>query len=457
MPTSNKNDAQSFSKLALIASAAATAAYVITQTRLLQRLAEPAPSTRVVSPPQPVTSRTDDATDHNEPVGHYTAGVSQTELPEARIADHPNDSSRSNGAAALAPPPASPSGRVRFRAARPARERLHYGLPVRHSRPRPVTVAEVPVREPAPVAVMETPVSSPPAFDGEEFNAEYLALVEAIACDGRDDEDEAEAEVEIERQLVAAASTHPTTAVAEMSWLPAPRLAYVLAALAYVGIAAAVGSDPVTLAADGVHALTTVSSTADLLLLGWVLCGAVVLIPLGVIVARLALLVTRGRLHLPAIISQDTAESAGWSLRLLAAAAFVAGAILYSPDALRWALNTDYPIAAVSSSSMAPTLDKGELVLIDGVTDIDELNIGDIIAFTHEQGIAVRRVVGFSSAGVLAQADAAPNDDLVIPFEDIAGRVLTLAGEQVKLPLLGNIAHLGTRTVEPGVSSSGQP
>jgi hypothetical protein len=313
-----------------------------------------------------------------------------------------------------------------------------------------VTIAEEPVREPAAVAVMEPPASSPPAFDGEEFNAEYLALVEAIACDGRDEEDEAEAEVEIEDNLVTAATAQPLTAVAEMLWLPAPRLRYVLAALAYVGIAAAVGSDPVTLAADGVRALTTVNSTADLILVGWLLCGAVVLIPLGVIVARLASLVTRGRLHLPAIISQDTTESAGWSLRLLAAAAFVAGAILYSPDALSWALNTDYPIAAVSSSSMAPTLEKGELVLIDGVTDVDELNLGDIIAFTHEEGIAVRRVVGFTSGGVLAQADAAPDDNLVIPFDDIAGRVLTLAGEQVKLPLLGNIAHLGEPTVEPG-------
>jgi hypothetical protein len=65
--------------------------------------------------------------------------------------------------------------------------------------------------------------------------------------------------------------------------------------------------------------------------------------------------------------------------------------------------------------------------------------------------------VGFIDGGVLAQADSAPGDALIIPFDDIAGRVLTLAGEQVKLPLLGNIAHLGTRTVEPGGLSSGQP
>jgi len=454
MPTSNKNDAQSFGKLALIASAAATAAFVISQTRFLQRLAEPAPSTHVSPPPKPPAPEIE-AIDESEPNVDSSSPVSADETHE------PEEHEDHNGAAHLSSPASSGAARIRFRAARPARERLHYGLPVRHSRPRPVTLPAEPIREPAAaVAVMEPPpVSSPPAFDGEEFNAEYLALVEAIACDGlRDeDEDEAEAEIEFADNLVTTAASLPVVAAAEMPWLPAPRLQYILVALAYVGIAAAVGSDPVTLAADGVRALTTVNSTADLILLGWLLCGAIVLIPLGAIVARLVSLVTRGKLHLPGAISQDGIDTAGWTVRLLALSTFVAGAALYSPHALSWALNTDYPVAAVASSSMAPTLDKGELVLIDGVADIDELNIGDIIAFTHEQGIAVRRVVGFTSGGVLAQADAAPDDALVIPFDDIAGRVLTLAGEQVKLPLLGNIAHLGTRTVEPGSSASGQP
>ncbi len=51
MRTSNKNDAKGFNKLALLASAAATAAFVISQTRLMQRLAEPAAPATPVTPP----------------------------------------------------------------------------------------------------------------------------------------------------------------------------------------------------------------------------------------------------------------------------------------------------------------------------------------------------------------------------------------------------------------------
>lgn len=444
MPTSNKNDAQSFGKIALLASAAATAAYVITQTRLLQRLAEPAPSTRVMSPP-PAPQQTEDTHD-TKPIVDSNAGVSPIEASEAEQAE---DSPADDDPEDLGPPPSPPAGRVRFRAARPARERLHYGLPVRHSRARPAAVMPESVSEPAAIAVMTPPASSPPAFDGEEFDADYLALVEAIARDGREFDDEVEDAVE-EAPPTPIARTSAAVAVEEMTWLPAPRLQYIVIALAYVAISAVVGSDPVTLAIDGVRALATINSIDDLVLLGWILCGAIVVIPLGAIAARLTAVVARGKLHRPGVVSGETIDSAGWVVRLLAISTFIAGAVLYSPDALSWALNTDYPVAAVSSSSMSPSLDKGELVLIDGVSDIDQLHLGDIIAFTHEEGIAVRRVAGFTAGGVLAQADADPSADLVVPFENIAGRVLTLAGEQVKLPLLGNISHLGEPTVEPG-------
>jgi hypothetical protein len=106
---------------------------------------------------------------------------------------------------------------------------------------------------------------------------------------------------------------------------------------------------------------------------------------------------------------------------------------------------------------MSPSLQEGELVLIDGVDSMDDLRLGDIIAFSHDGGIAVRRITGFGDGEVMARADAGPDEDFVIPFSRVAGRVLTLAGAQVKLPLLGNISLLGERTVDPETTFSGLP
>jgi signal peptidase I len=455
MPSSNENDAKSISKLALLASAAATAAFVISQTRVMQRLTEPAPTT----PPEPDEPPAE-APQDTEPVAALPSGGSQAEAPgEEKKPDDHND----RGAP---PPPPSGGGRLRFRTTRPARERLHYGLPVTRRRRRTTTssVARKPAAEPRideqrstePTAVAllaqpavtlpAPPAVAAPSYDAEEFDAEYLALVEAIARDGLTDD-----EADVEEATQPEPAPRPSSAIEDMWWLPAPKLQYIFAALIYVGIAAAVGSDPVVLTGQGIHALTTVNSTADLILVGWILCGIIVLIPLGAIATRLVMVLTRGRLFLPGLVSADSIDSAGWGIRFVAISAFVAGVILYTPNALGWALNTDHPVASVASSSMSPTLHEGELVLIDGVASIDDLRVGDIVAFQHEHGIAIRRVSGFSDGAVLARADAGPDEDFVIPFENITGRVLTVAGEQVKLPLLGNISLLGEPTVDPNV------
>lgn len=457
MPTSNENDAKGFNKLALLASAAATAAFVISQTRLMQRLAEPPATTTLTPPdrdePEAVAVATPEAVEQDEPHAEALAAAPET--------DHTDDDHS-------LPPPASPSsgGRVRFRSNRSARERLHYGLPVNNNRrsrqvaPPAVTPGAATETEPTPATLSiqtMTPVAllEPPApavetapDNEEEFDAEYLAICEAIARDGRLDDAELEEDLE---PAVAAKTQDP---VEDMWWLPAPRLQYIFLALAYVAIAVAVGSDPVTLTAAGVRALTTVDSTADLVLLGWILCGVIVVLPLGNLAARLVSLAAHGKVHLPGVISHQAAESAGWGVRLLAISAFVAGAVLYTPQALSWALGTDYPIAAVSSSTMAPALHEGELVLIEGVDSIDELHSGDIVAFRHDGGLSVRRVVEVRDDNIVAKADASPDEDIVVPFGEVAGRVLTLAGTQVKLPLLGNVSLLGERTVDPAAAAS---
>jgi hypothetical protein len=493
MRTSNKNDATSISKLALFASAAATAAFVVSQTKLMQRLTELAPAAPPAPQPESEDVRDEDGTDQDlfpEP-GFGVSLAEDAEADDFSAADHvdeiaheskstidDHDSEKgSNGNGADHGNDATPghggAGRVRFRASRSARERLHYGLPVRHNRRRTETgavlatppaaaaVIEAPLAEPAPVTLIPRPEPPTPTIETEDFDAEYLALVEAIARDGRLDEDyedevfEPEPEAQVQPQAEAVAAALPArTAIEDLWWLPIPRLQYIILALAYVAISVAAGSDPATLAADGFHALRAVNDLADLIVVGWLLCGVILIIPLGTMAVRLISLATMGKLHRPGFVSEGTVESAGWSLRLFATAAFIAGAFLYSPHALSWALNTDHPVAAVSSSTMEPALHEGELVIIDGVGSVEDLNIGDIVVYTHEDGITVRRVTGFSQDGIVITADGIPDQDSVIQFDSIAGRVLRVAGTQVKLPLLGNISLLGERTVDPVPSSS---
>jgi signal peptidase I len=508
MRTSNKNDAKGLNKLALLASAAATAAFVISQTRLMQRLTETSDAIAILTPPdldEPQTDRAPtahdvDAVEESPPATNESPlieasvvtdgdqAIDELQIDEAQVTDHVDskeDVSLDEPEAELtvetdaddndaddedAPPPStqSGSGRLRFQPPRSARERLHYGLPVRGKRRsrhksatakhklsievQPVTPALILAAQ-APVALLAPPAApKTPAIEETEFDAEYVAICASIARDGwaeeaEPDETETENEAEVALQPVAAARTRD--AFEDMWWLPAPRLRYILLALAYVAVSAAVGSDPVTLTGAGAHALTTVNSAADFVLLGWILCGIFLILPMGSIAARLLSFATRGKLHAPAFFSRSAIESAGWGMRLLATSAFLAGAVLYTPQALSWALDTEHPVAAVSSSTMEPSLHEGELVLIEGIDNIDDLHTGDIIAFSYRDGIAIRRVANMQNGKIVARADTSPDEDVVVPFNDVTGRVLTVAGTQVKLPLLGNISLLGEKTVEP--------
>jgi len=444
MRTSNENEARSFSKLALLASAAATAALVIGQRRLMQSRAEAVLTPPRLSPPNAAVAQTGDVR-QDEPASEVGSGVSQAEDPATGVVtDHVDEDST--------PPPPAAAGRVRFRTSRPARDRLQYGLPVHHRRLGRNAPSTQQLAAQASTAPLTPLTPSIPVFDGDDFDPEYLAIVAAIASDVSFDDDD-----DGEDALVAAPPHKTPDTIADMWWLPAPRLQYIFAALVFVAVAAAIGSDPATLAAEGFRALTTVNTTADLILLGWVLCGLIVVVPLGAIAVRLGSLATGGRLRLPRLIAHDTADSAGWGLRLLATSAFIAGAVLYTPHALSWALDTDYPVAAMASSSMSPALHEGELVFIQGVGSPAELNVGDIIAFRIDGGIAVRRVAGFVNDAIITSADSRPDEELLVALEDIAGKTLRLAGSEFKLPFLGNIALLGERTVEPHSSLTGLP
>lgn len=126
----------------------------------------------------------------------------------------------------------------------------------------------------------------------------------------------------------------------------------------------------------------------------------------------------------------------GWLLYL----AFVVGAIATIPSALGWALNSPNPIAAVSGSSMWPTLSKGDLVFLQGVDDVEDLHEGDIIAFRQENGFAIHRIISIDGPTITTRGDGNFVDDAPITIDEVIGKVPTVYGRLARIPLLGHLS-----------------
>jgi len=147
--------------------------------------------------------------------------------------------------------------------------------------------------------------------------------------------------------------------------------------------------------------------------------------------------------------------------------AFIAGAVYYVPQILSWVLDTPHPMASVSSQSMWPTLRKGDLIFLQGVDKPEDLEIGDIIAFRHEKGITVHRVLEIDGDVITTQGDGNPVEDEPIQFDQVVGRVLTVGGHLAKVPHVGSIAGLfgplatqagqSPELEEPSANGSGGP
>lgn len=99
--------------------------------------------------------------------------------------------------------------------------------------------------------------------------------------------------------------------------------------------------------------------------------------------------------------------------------------------ALFLALRTDSPMMAVVSDSMKPTFERGDLIIVRGVSSPEEISVNDIIVFKLEghRVSTVHRVVEVVDQGgrvrFRTKGDANPNPDarLVRP-EEVRGKVL---------------------------------
>ncbi|MEK7138070.1 MAG: signal peptidase I [Patescibacteria group bacterium] len=126
----------------------------------------------------------------------------------------------------------------------------------------------------------------------------------------------------------------------------------------------------------------------------------------------------------------------------------VGGIIFGLPKILVWALDTQYPMAAITSGSMWPVLKTGDMVFIKGVTVLEQIEQGDIIVFQSDSNgtLTIHRIVSIKEGIITTKGDANFTEDTPISFDKVVGKTLNWKGDKpVRLPYLGSVTNLSTR------------
>ncbi len=113
------------------------------------------------------------------------------------------------------------------------------------------------------------------------------------------------------------------------------------------------------------------------------------------------------------------------------------------PRVLSWVLDTPHPLAAITSSSMWPTLKRGDLVLVKGLSDA-AVQPGMIVVYrsTDDGTMVIHRVIEVEGEEIVTQGDANVEPDAPIARADVAGVVQMLGGRPVRVPHVGRITLL---------------
>lgn len=127
--------------------------------------------------------------------------------------------------------------------------------------------------------------------------------------------------------------------------------------------------------------------------------------------------------------------------------------IFVIPLMLRNILGVDQPIMTVVSSSMWPKLSRGDIVFVMK-TDAEEIKVGSVIVFRHEQGLAVHRVVSMDNWTITTKGDANAVADNPILYSAVVGRVPQIGNWLMKIPWVGHISLLANPSA--GASEPGQ-
>lgn len=129
-------------------------------------------------------------------------------------------------------------------------------------------------------------------------------------------------------------------------------------------------------------------------------------------------------------------EILGWIIYF----GFIVALIYGIPKGLSVALDTPYPMAAITSGSMWPMLKKGDIVLIKGVKDKKDIKKGDIVVYKNERGFTIHRVIETRETELVTKGDANNISDAPISYEDLIGKAVNFNNKVFKIPWAGNIS-----------------
>ena len=119
---------------------------------------------------------------------------------------------------------------------------------------------------------------------------------------------------------------------------------------------------------------------------------------------------------------------------------FVVALVWGTPKALSYFLNTEYPMAAITSGSMWPELKKNDLVFIEGI-DPRTVQVDDIVVFTNKKNaFTIHRVIELGDHKLKTKGDANNVADEPIKYEDIVGRLYKVGDWNARIPKLGFIS-----------------
>lgn len=128
----------------------------------------------------------------------------------------------------------------------------------------------------------------------------------------------------------------------------------------------------------------------------------------------------------------------GWILYI----AILSGLIYGIPKGLSYILRTEHPMASITSGSMWPSLKKGDLILIKGVSSKEEIQIGDIIVYRNPKGFTIHRVIKMNEDTLATKGDANNVEDAPIGYGEVIGKPLTINNKPFRIPFLGKIGLL---------------
>lgn len=94
-------------------------------------------------------------------------------------------------------------------------------------------------------------------------------------------------------------------------------------------------------------------------------------------------------------------------------------------------------LAVVEGTSMEPTLQSGDLVIVIKRVSLRDIEVGDIVVYRRGGTLIIHRVIRIEGDTLITKGDNNWLPDPPVKFQSVIGKVLELGDNVVKVPLVG--------------------